>query len=642
MISCDKDKNGEKPDPGVLQLIRVRSAGTVLSFQAQTESVEVDQSLSVEFVAAVDTASSKSSIKLFEGGTQEIQLGFSFIDDYKTIMVNPVSDLKHYTLYTLSIGAGLKGASGESFPGINLNFRTKQGKLVLTSISLNSVGFLPPVKPINVSFDNVLIEANFSAPLDPSDYQGFFNLSGTGNPAYSLSEDKKKVSIQTTSPLKDFTRHFLSISSNLTSDEGFPFDGFTGTFYTSLDSTPKFPKISDDELLTLVQQQTFKYFWDFGHPVSGMARERNTSGDVVTTGGSGFGIMAMIVAVERGFISRSQALVRLDKILDFLEKADRFHGAWPHWLNGNTGKTIPFSPNDDGGDLVETSFLIQGLLAFRQYLDQNNAEEKTLADRITVLWEGIEFDFYSRGQNALYWHWSPTTGWAINFKLVGYNETFVCYVLGVASPTHSISPASYYTTYMANGGILNGQNYYGYKLPMGESYGGPLFFTHYSFLGVDPRNLKDNYINYWEQHVNHSLINWSYCKANPKNYPGYGEHGWGLTASDNYEGYSAHSPTNDKGVITPTASLSSFPYTPEQSMKALHHFYYDLGNRLWGIYGFYDAYSPANMWYASSYIAIDQGPIIVMIENYRSGLIWDLFMSDPAITAALTKMGFTY
>ena len=287
-------------------------------------------------------------------------------------------------------------------------------------------------------------------------------------------------------------------------------------------------------MLTLVQQQTFKYFWEFGHPASGMARERNTSGDVVTTGGSGFGIMAMIVAVERGFISRSQALVRLDRILDFLEKADRFHGAWPHWLNGNTGKTIPFSPNDDGGDLVETSFLIQGLLAFRQYLDQNNAEEKILADRITELWEGIEFDFYSRGQNALYWHWSPTTGWAINFKLVGYNETFVCYVLGVASPTHSISPASYYTTYMANGGILNGQSYYGYKLPMGESYGGPLFFTHYSFLGIDPRNLKDNYIDYWEQHVNHSLINWSYCKANPKNYPGYGEHGWGLTASDNY------------------------------------------------------------------------------------------------------------
>ncbi len=169
-----------------------------------------------------------------------------------------------------------------------------------------------------------------------------------------------------------------------------------------------------------------------------------------------------------------------------------------------------------------------------------------------------------------------------------------------------------------------------------------LYFTHYSFLGLDPRNLQDDLANYWEQNVNHTLINRAYCIDNPKNFIGYCDDSWGLTASDNPWGYNAHSPTNDLGVVTPTAAISSIPYTPVESMNAIRHFYYILGDKLWGDYGFYDAFNITEGWWANSYIAIDQGPIICMIENYRTNLLWDLFMSCPEVRNGLDKLGFIY
>ena len=373
-----------------------------------------------------------------------------------------------------------------------------------------------------------------------------------------------------------------------------------------------------------------------------MARERNTSGDIVTTGGSGFGVIALAVGMSRNFITRDQGLARLGKILTFLETCDRFHGAWPHWLNGNTGKVVPFTDQDDGGDLVETSYMAEGLFTMRQFLDSTNTAERTLVNRITNLVNGVEYDWYTRGQNVLYWHWSPDFGWAMNMPVRGYNETLITYIMAGASTTHPVSAAVYHQGYAQNGAIKNGNSYYGYVLPLGEAYGGPLFFTHYSFLGLDPRNLSDEYANYWQQNVNQSLINFSYCVANPLHFYGYSSHCWGLTASDTPWGYNAQSPTNDLGVITPTAAVSALPYTPEQSMNAIRHFYYILGNRLWGDYGFYDAFDISQDWWASSYLAIDEGPVICMIENYRSSLPWTLFMSNPEVKASLTKLGFTY
>ncbi len=404
--------------------------------------------------------------------------------------------------------------------------------------------------------------------------------------------------------------------------------------------------LSDSALLELVQKQTFRYFWDFAHPVSGMARERsnaafNYGGEVVTTGGTGFGIMATIVATERGWISRDTAAKHLLKMVNFLLKANSYHGVFPHWLDGATGKTIPFSRKDDGADLVETSFLFEGLLCARQYFTADNATERELRNRIGWMWNDIEWNWFTKGgEEVLYWHWSPNNGWAMNFAVRGFNECLIMYVLAASAERYPVSPAVYHRGWAQSNFFKNGKEFYGIKLPLGFDYGGPLFFSHYSFLGLDPRGLKDQYADYWEQNRNHTLINRAYCIDNPKKWKGFGENSWGLTASDSYVGYAAHSPTEDLGVISPTAALSAFPYTPEYSMQALKHFYFDLGDKIWKDYGFVDGFSESKNWYATSHLAIDQGPIVVMIENYRSGLLWKLFMSNPEIQRGLQKLGF--
>jgi hypothetical protein len=420
--------------------------------------------------------------------------------------------------------------------------------------------------------------------------------------------------------------------------------GDTTTTNDDKPAEPPFDQISDDSLLTLVQQRTFGYFWDFGHPTSGLARDRTSSGDVVTSGGSGFGVMAILVAVERGFITRSAALERLTTIVDFLSNtADRFHGAFPHWLNGRTGKATSFSADDNGSDLAETDYLMQGLLTVKEYFkDGATPQETALCAAIQALWEEVEWDWYRQnGQQALYWHWSPDKGWKMNMRITGWNECLIVYVLAAASPTHAIPKSVYDEGWARNGAIRNGREFYGVTLPLGEDRGGPLFFEHYSFLGLDPRSLRDAYADYWEQSVAHARINYSYCAANPKQHAGYSADCWGLTASDIPNGYTASSPSNDVGVIAPTAALSSFPYTPAESLAALHHFYYTRGRKLWSQYGFKDAFKPSTGWVAADYLAIDQGPIVVMIENHRTALLWNLFMANPDIQAGLAKLGFT-
>ncbi|WP_026755313.1 glucoamylase family protein [Sediminibacter sp. Hel_I_10] len=416
--------------------------------------------------------------------------------------------------------------------------------------------------------------------------------------------------------------------------------------------------LTDIEMMDLVQEETFKYFWDFAQSESGAAKERyipsNPTQDqnVVTTGGSGFGLMAILVGIERGYVSRSEAVARLNTILTFFETADRFHGAWPHWINGTNGNVIPFSDLDDGGDLVETAFLVQGLICVKEYFKEGSLEEIALADKADVLWKGVEWDWYTKGENALYWHWSPNNDFAINLKLTGYNETMISYVLAAASPEYPIDQVAYTAGWASNGAIVSSNSQYGFPLILNHSgaqqSGGPLFFSHYSFLGLNPTSLSDQYGNYWDVAVNHTKINRQYCIANPLNFEDYGPDCWGLTASysrDPEDGsltYSAHAPNNDKGVISPTAAISSIPYTPMESLDAMHYFYQN-NEELLGPAGFYDAFSPEfGYWVAEAYLAIDQGPQIIMIENYRSGLLWDLFMQNTDVQNGLTSLGFSY
>ncbi len=421
-------------------------------------------------------------------------------------------------------------------------------------------------------------------------------------------------------------------------------------------SVPKVEIIAstDTSLFRIVQEQTFQYFWDGAEPVSGLARERfhvdgnypENDKNIVTSGGAGFGVMAILVGMERNFITKEAGKKHLEKIVRFLETADRFHGAWPHWWNGENGKVKPFSKYDDGGDLVETSFLLQGLLCVRQYYANGNEEEKKLAARIDKLWKAVEFDFYRNGKNVLYWHWSPTYGWKMNFAVRGYNECLIMYILAAASPTHGVPAEVYHEGWAENGTINAKSSYAGYALNLkyqgNPPQGGPLFWAHYSYLGLDPRGLKDRYAYYWKENKNLSLINYQWCVNNPKKFKGYGPNNWGLTASYSTEFYYAHAPNmeNDLGVITPTAALSSFPYTPTQSMAAMKHWYANLKDKIWGPFGFYDAFNEQRNWYAPKYLAIDQGPIVVMMENYRTGLLWKLFMSCPEIQMGLKKLGF--
>jgi hypothetical protein len=492
------------------------------------------------------------------------------------------------------------------------------------------------------------VKLNFSTAIDKSTVSGnisFNQTSGTNVPydvVYSNADNT--LAIKPTTPLVPLTKYRISVSKGLKSAGGGNLNAATEiSFMTTIDSSDKFAQISDSALIELVQKQTFKYFWDFGHPVSGLARERNTSGDIVTSGGSGFGIMAIVTGVNRGFITRAQGLDRLQTMVSFLKNtARKVHGAFPHWLNGATGAIVPFSQKDDGADLVETSYLMQGLLCARQYFNGNDANETTLRADINALWNGVEWNWFRRNnENTLYWHYSENYTWDMNMPIKGWNECLITYVLAASSPTYSIPKIVYDNGWAQNGGMKNGQSYYGYVLPLGPEKGGPLFFSHYSFLGINPNNLTDAYADYHTQVVNHTKINYEYCKSNPNGYYGYSDQCWGLTASDIQNGYTASSPTNDVGVIAPTAALSSFPYTPTESMKALRFFYYKLGDKLWGPYGFYDAFSLKDGWFANSYLAIDQGPIIVMIENYRTGLLWNLFTSCPEVKTGMKSLGFT-
>lgn len=421
-------------------------------------------------------------------------------------------------------------------------------------------------------------------------------------------------------------------------------------------------ELSDDELLTMLQEACFHYYWEGAEPHSGMTLE-NIPGDdrIVATGASGMGIAAMIVGVNRGFITRAQGLERLTRIVDFLEHAQRYHGVWSHFMDGNTGKTMPvFGMFENGGDLVETSFLMEGLLAARQYFRGTSEGERALYERISHLWETVEWDWYRGPEhgNFLFWHWSAEWGWQIQHRLTGFNEVMITYLLAMASPSHGVPPELYYSGWASQSELairyragwsgsvdgdhyLNGHTYYGIKLDVGVGTGGPLFFAHYSYFAFDPHSLHDRYTSsYFENNRNLALINRAYCIANPKHFLGYGQDAWGLTASDGPEGYVPHAPdgVNDRGTLTLTGALASFPYTPEASMAALKHYYRDLGAELWDIYGPRDAYNPAQDWVSPIYMGLNQAPIVVMVENYRTGLVWKSFMANPEISVMLHKL----
>ena len=408
--------------------------------------------------------------------------------------------------------------------------------------------------------------------------------------------------------------------------------------------------MTDDELLTMVQQASFRYYWEGASPVSGMARENIPGNDsIVATGASGFGMMALVVGVDRGFITREQGVERMLKIARFLERADRFHGAWAHFMDGSTGKALPlFGAYDDGADLVETSFMLEGLLTTREYFDRDTTSERELRDRITRLWQGVEWSWFRRDSknDAIFWHWSPDYAWYIHNRLTGWNEVMITYLEAIASPTHAVPASFYYSGWAGDKEYSKPHEVEGVELKVGAGVGGPLFFTHYSFMGFDPRGIHDKYTDYFDQNRNMAKINLAYCERNPAGHAGYGADDWGITAVDGPGGYVPYEPNPannfelDDGTIAPTGAVSSMPYLPEESIRALKHFYRDEGAELWGPFGFRDAFNQQQDWVANINMGLNQAPMVVMIENYRTGLIWKTFMKNPEIKSALDRIGF--
>ena len=404
--------------------------------------------------------------------------------------------------------------------------------------------------------------------------------------------------------------------------------------------------LDDNVLLDIVQRQTVRYFWEGAHPISGLARDRqkttcDPANDLAAVGGSGFGIMAVIVAAERGWLSRVAVLERLHQMLSFLENSPRYHGMFPHFLNGRTGETIPFRRKDDGADLVETTFLFQGLICAREYFSGCAADERRLRDRVNLLLMAAEWNWFTRAERRLYWHWSPNHRWAMNSPISGWNECLLAFVLAAGSSRHAIDPGVFHEGFAAGPSFRNGRDYHGMALPLGMDFGGPLFFAHYSFCGLDPRGLSDRHADYWDQNVRHARINHRHCILNPHNHRGYGADCWGLTSSHGPRGYVAHAPDKDFGVITPSGALSSFPYVPAESMRALRGFLAKPRKRIWGRFGFVDAFCESRDWYSRTYLAINQGPIVAMIENHRTGLFWKLFMGAPEVRSGLARLDLT-
>ena len=395
--------------------------------------------------------------------------------------------------------------------------------------------------------------------------------------------------------------------------------------------------LNPDELLTEVQQASFNYFYLYAHPTSGLARSSMKRGpDQCAIGATGMGLFNLAVGIERGFITRHEGAEQVLKELKFLsEKAERFHGAFPHMINGQTGKVIAFSEYDDGADIIETSFLMEGIIFAREYFSQPDPDEVEIRKLADDLWRGVEWDWFvgkAGSASTLIWHWSPHYGWKMHLPVTGFNECQIAYVLALASPTHPIEPKTYWQGWEPpNYGVSRTE--FGIQLELGNrpALGPSLFMAHYSYLGLDPHQIFFRGKSYFDHFRDFCQVQVLYAESKSNTFKGYGPL-WGITASAGPDGYRAFAPgSRDSGTLAPTAALSSIPYLPKESLACLLEMYEKHGSALWGPFGFYDAFNFSRDWVAKNYLCIDVGPIAPMIENYRSGLCWNTFMKAKEI-----------
>jgi hypothetical protein len=404
------------------------------------------------------------------------------------------------------------------------------------------------------------------------------------------------------------------------------------------------PRMLDNEnFLDLVQRTAFDYLWYETNPTNGLVKDRSSNPSVSSIAAVGFGLSAVTVGIDRGWISREAGRTRVLTTLEFLwsspqgpeADATGYKGFYFHFLDMQTGRRA----GDAELSTIDTALLLAGVLHVQQYFDQDDTSEAKIRDLADNLHRRVDWPWMQVRSAKVCHGWTPETGF-LPYDWGGYNEAMILYLLALGSPTFPINPDAW-TAWTSS---YTWQTHYG----LGFVVFPPLFGHQYSHVWVDFRGIQDAYmrdkgLDYFENSRRATLANRAYAIANPLGWVDYGENVWGLTASDipaSYRARGAPPAESDDGTITPTAAGGSFAFTPHESLAALRHIYDAYRTRIWGPYGFKDAFNPSKNWFAADYLGVDQGPIVLMIENYRTGRVWQVFMRHPAIQHGLARAGF--
>jgi hypothetical protein len=418
------------------------------------------------------------------------------------------------------------------------------------------------------------------------------------------------------------------------------------------------PKEFTDEL----KERTFNYFWEVIDEGTWQTDDRYPTRNFTSVAATGFALPSYIIGVHNGYITREQGAERVHKVLDWLWNAPQgpdeegmtgYKGFFYHFLNYGSGtryKTVELST-------IDTGLLMAGVLTAQSYFDGDNETEREIRSLADSLYLRVEWDWAMNDNPTMSMGWHPERGF-IKAEWKGYNEAMVLLILALGSPQHPVHDNAWdvwTSTY-------DWEEFYGYE----HVNFAPLFGHQYSQMFVDFRGIQDEYmkekgIDYFENSRRATLANKAYCVANPGNFKGYGENIWGLTACDGpanqvrkidgrsiqFKTYHARGAAKDDirddGTITPTAAGGSIPFAPEETLAALYEMKQKYGDQLYTKYGFLDAFNltySEEGWFNPDYIGIDQGPILIQLENLESGLIWETLKKNPYIIKGLQKAGF--
>jgi hypothetical protein len=411
---------------------------------------------------------------------------------------------------------------------------------------------------------------------------------------------------------------------------------------------PAHAQLTDDELLDAIQEPAFQFFWNEANPANGLIRDRSQPGSPASIASVGFGLSAICVGADHGWVTRGQAATRVRTTLNTFYTGPQgtaasgtigFRGFFYHFLDMNTATRFVTWDNVELSS-IDSALLMAGILDARQYFDSPDTDEVAIRAMADSLESRMDWTFFRNNTAGVYMGWKPGTGFAGFGLWQGYNEAMILYLLALGSPSHP-APTFVWTTWTSG---------YNYTTQYGQTYVvfPPLFGHQYSHCWVDFRNIQDLYmrnhtpLNYFENSRRATLAQQAYCIANPGGWVGYNDSTWGITASDAPTGYSARGAPpaqNDDGTLAPTAVAGSLPFAWDICLPALRNFYNNYPS-LWGPYGFRDAFNPTANWYDPDYIGIDEGPIVLMIENHRTGKVWNRMMAHPSIQTGLSRAGF--